>query len=73
MGRIRDAPSPGALKDLGVMVRHDHLGPEMSVYYAVVNLDGVVDDCDHMQVRKLWKRDIHRCPHYILDQNSAVL
>jgi hypothetical protein len=70
--RVGYAATPRTLKDLGVMVRHDHLGPEVSIDNAVVNLYGVIYDALNVQVWNLWPRDIHGCPHYILDQNSAV-
>ena len=72
VGRIGDAPPPSALQNLDVVVGHDHLGPEMGIDDAVVNLHGVVDDTLDVQVRDLWPRDVHGRPNYILDQNSTV-
>ena len=72
VGRIGDAPPPSALQNLDVVVGHDHLGPEMGIDDAVVNLHGVVDDTLDVQVRDLRPGDVHGRPHHILDQNSTV-
>jgi hypothetical protein len=60
------------MQDLGIVVGHDHLGPERCVDHAVVDGHGVVDDALEMQVWSLGPWNVHGCPHHILDQNSTV-
>jgi hypothetical protein len=72
MGRVCDAPTPRALKNLHIVIGHDHLGPKVSIDNAVINLHGVIYDTLNMQVRNLWPGHVHGCPHNILDQNSAM-
>ena len=72
VGRIGDAPPPSALQNLDVVVRHDHLGPEVSVDDPVVDGHSIVDDTLDVQVRDLRPGDVHGRPHHILDQNSTV-
>ena len=72
MVRVGDAPAPRTLQNLDVVVGHDHLGPEVRIYHAVIDGHGVIDDTLDVQVRDLRPGDVHGRPHHILDQNSTV-
>lgn len=69
---VSDAPPPRTLQNLRVVVRHDHLGPEMRIYDAGVNLHGVVDDALNVQYGVRRPRNVHGSPYHILNQNSAM-
>jgi len=61
--RVGNAPTPRTLKNLGIVIGHDHLRPKVGVDHLIVYMEGVVNHTVHVKGRVARVRNVHGRPN----------
>ena len=63
MGRVGNAPPPRTLKNLGIVIGHDHLRTEVSIDHLIVYMEGIVNHTVHVKCGIARVRNVHGRPN----------